>query len=223
MTDDELSRLWAFSRGDTPGADFERWFLAQEGLEGPLGEELHWELLAGDYADRDRVWSLRKSLGHVLDPLRQCECPTIRDVAAVPMGGDFYFEKVFETLDRILEYGPEKWWLHVSKCRQCATVWLIARDERIYDEFYLVRLGESALADAQSGKWPDHFQTYEAVLAIGRELTNPPRFLDPMARSLQWAVEDLLKERPAISAQEIAHLLGLSDANASALMRNVQA
>jgi hypothetical protein len=222
MTDDELSQLWAFSRGDLPGPEFEEWFLAQNGLEESLGEELHWALQSGNYSDRDEVWKMRKSLALALSSLKQCECPAIRDAAAIPMGGDFYFEKVFDTLDQLVEFGPEKWWLYISKCRCCATVWLIAQDDRIYDEFYFLRIDDAALADARRGRWPPQFQTYKDLLGTGRKLSNPPRFLDPMAGSLQWAVEDLLKERPAISTKEIGNLLGLSERHASALIGKVQ-
>ncbi|KRA81639.1 hypothetical protein [Altererythrobacter sp. Root672] len=222
MTDDQLSQLWAFSRGDLPARKFEEWLLAQNGLEEPIGEELHWALESGDYSNRDEVWKLRKSLALALGSQKECECPAIRDAAAIPMGGDFYFEKVFDTLDQLVEFGPEKWWLYISKCRCCATVWLIAQDDRIYDEFYFQRIDEAALADARLGHWPPQLQTYEDLLSTGRKLSNPPRFFDPMAGSLQWAVEDLLKERPTISTDEIGNLLGLSKEHAMALVGKVQ-
>lgn len=222
MTDDQVSTLWAFARGDLPGQDLENWLFAQSGLEEVLGEELHWSLVSGNYSDRDEVWKLRHALARALNSTKQCECPAIRNVAAIPMGGDFYFEKVFEPLSQLIEYGSEKWWLYISKCRRCTTIWLIAQDDRIYDEFFLVRVDEATLDDAREGRWPQQFMTYEDVLATGRKLSNPPRFLDPMAGSLQWTVEDLLKERSSISAEEIANLLGVSIRHASTLMRKVQ-
>lgn len=219
MNDDQLSMLWAFSRGDLAGPAFEKWICGQPDLEERLGEDLYLDLVSGSYSDRDELWRLRRSLDPVLSPLKQCECPAIRDLAAIPMGGDFYSEKVFESFERMIEFGPDKWWLYLSRCDRCATLWLIAQDERIYDAFLLARIDDSALAEAQAGKWPSRFLTYEDVLATGRKLSNPPRFLDPMAASLQWTVEDLLKERPDITAGEIAHLLGLSNGHASKLMR----
>jgi hypothetical protein len=39
-----------------------------------------------------------------------------------------------------------------------------------------------------------------------------------MAASLVWTVEDLRKERPDISANEIGNLLGVSEAHASKLI-----
>jgi hypothetical protein len=222
MTETQLSQLWVFARGDTDGVTFEQWFLAQSGLEGTLGEELHWRLASASYSDRDEVWHLRRSVAAALAQFKRCECPSIGDLAAIPMGGDFYFERVFETLDRVLEYGSEKWWLYISNCSVCDTVWLVAQEERIYDEFFLKRIGQEELAAAKSGSWPAQFQSYEDVLSLGRKLSNPPRFLDPMAASLEWTVEDPLKERPSISTEEIAGLLGLSNGHAAKLVKLVK-
>jgi hypothetical protein len=105
----------------------------------------------------------------------------------------------------------------ISKCRRCATVWLIAQDDRIYDIFLLVRSTDTELADALAGRWPQQFQTYEDVLASARRLSNPPQFFDPMG-SLRETAVDLLEERPNLSAKEIGYLLGLSDEHASALL-----
>ncbi|NIJ20781.1 hypothetical protein FHS95_002473 [Sphingomonas naasensis] len=223
MNDAGLAMFWAFSRCDLAGPEFDRWFSSQPGLEAQLGADLYLDLLCGNYADREALWRLRRSLDPLLTPLRQCECPTLRDLAATPMGGDFHFEKIFESFERIVDFGPEKWWLHLSRCSRCATFWLIAQDERIYDEFFLHRIDETVASEARAGRWPRRFFTYEDVLATGRALSNPPRFLDPMAGSLQWTVEDLLGERPDITVEEIAHLLGLSAEHAAALLRRVRA
>jgi hypothetical protein len=172
--------------------------------------------------NREEVWNLRQSLIAHLDRSKQCECFATRDVAVIPMGGDLKFERVFETLERKADYGPDKWWLYIDKCRVCSSVWLIAQDDRIYDDFFFRRVDEAVLAKAVMGEWPQHFSTYESVLSAGRTLSSPPRFFDPMAGSLQWSVEDLLKERPAISIDEIANLLGLSINHAARLVRKVR-
>jgi hypothetical protein len=222
MIETRLSQLWAFARGDTAGPAFEKWFLAQTGLEDTLGEGLHWRLASASYSDRDEVWNLRKGVAAALEPFKHCECASIRDISAIPMGGDFYFERVFQTLDRVVEYGSGKWWLYISKCTACGTVWLVAQDDRIYDDFFLRRISDEDLAAAQSGMWLDQFQTYEDVLTVGCKFSSPPRFLDAMAASLVWTVEDLLNERPPISAEEIGNLLGLSEAHAATLIDKVQ-
>lgn len=215
------ANLWAFARGDTAGPDFERWLFRQDGLEAALGSDLHWDLVSADYADREIVWDLRKAVRHYLEPLKACECPAIPNRAAIPMGGDYYFVTVWATLDDVLEYGPGKWWLYFSRCRACDTVWLIAQDGRFYDEFFFIRSDAEALAQARSGQWPEPFQTYESVLAIGRELSTPPTFLDP-STSLKSIVDDLLIERPDIAAADIAHLLGLSRAQADRLVDSAE-
>ena len=87
----------------------------------------------------------------------------------------------------------------------------MAQEERIYDDHLLVKLSR-ACADAilDIGKWPETFQTYESVLKIARQLSHPGRFLDSMAGSLLWTVEDLRRDRPAITEAEMAYLLGIS-------------
>lgn len=221
MTQEQLNNLWAFSRGDVTSIEFESWLYKQTGLESALGDDLNWTLLAADYRDRDIVFQLRKDVATYLAPWRQCECPAIPDCAAIPMGDDFYYQAVFKTLKEKLAFGSTKWWLYFSECQICLTVWLIAQDDRIYDDFFFARSNAKQLADAVAGHWPEQFQTYEEVLATGRRLSTPPKFFDPMSCSLQWTVEDLLAERPGITAKEIGFLLGLSEAHGSALLQAI--
>lgn len=222
MTEDQLSNLWAFARGETPGSIFEQWFIKQVDLEQPLGKDLHLELLSSTYVEREEVWNLRQSLRATLEPSRRCECPTIRDMSAIPMGGDFYFEKVFEPLEEVATYGPDKWWLYISRCRSCGTNWLIAQDDRIYDDFFMKRLTDAEVERAKAGEWPEQFSSYGNVLSVGRTTSSPPRFLDPMAASLIWTAEDLLRERPDIKTDEIAHVLGLSDRHAERIIEKAK-
>lgn len=165
---------------------------------------------------------LRRDLENTLKSYLICECPIIQNFAAIPMGGDFYSETVMSNFEPLADYGSEKWWLYVSKCKQCNTVWMIAQDDRIYDQFFFNRITDQELSDCLSGDWPSKFLTYGRVLACGRKLGNPPRFIDEFAYSLQWTVEDLLKERAAISTEEIAWLLGLSIQHAKSLVHNVK-
>jgi hypothetical protein len=145
------------------------------------------------------------------------------DLAVVPMGGDDLDERVFATLDPILDHGQDLWWLYLSLCHGCRQHWLVAQESRIYDIFFLKRVApETAEAIIESGKWPDDFSTYERVLTLGRTLCTPPRFLDPFAYSLQWTIEDLRKERPGITPREIAYLLGISQVNAWILFWKVR-
>lgn len=222
-----MKQLWAFVRGDAEQGEFEAWLYQDAGLENLLGTDLHWQLVSCDFKDRDATWQVRQALRGCLSKNSTCECPALRDRCAVPMGGGaledgrFYHEKVFSTLDQVISFGPEKWWLYISKCSQCETVWLVAQDERIYDEFFMVRIGEAELADSLAGAWPDDFQSYEQVMAAGVKLSHPPRFLDPLAGSLQWTVEDLRRERPDITVDEMAGLLGLTPEHVGLLLREV--
>lgn len=222
MTEDQLSHLYAFARGDTSGQDFEQWFYEQPDLESHLGETRYLTFLSADYRDREQVRLMRNDLSDYLAQFRRCECPAIRNGSAIPMGADFYFEKVFDTLRKVAEYGPDKWWLYVSKCSQCHTNWLVAQDERIYDEFFLERLTEEQAHEAIAGSWPNQFQSYEAVLRRGREVSNPPIYVDPLALGLVLTAEDLLRERPNIEASEIASLLGISDDHARQLLHRAR-
>ena len=219
MTEDKTSALWAFARGDTAGLDFEKWFLAQDDLEGPLGESLHWSLASASYTNRDEVWKLRKSLAQKLEPHTQCECASIRDLAAIPMGGDGLDERVFATIERVRDHGDALWWLHLSKCSVCGQNWMVAQEERIFDEYFLRRLNDAeARQIGAEGQWPAEFLTYERVLKIGRTLSQPCIFFDALSPSLVWTVEDLRKERPDITVDEIAHLLGVTPKNAARLL-----
>ena len=109
---------------------------------------------------------------------------------------------------------------YLSTCTQCSQNWLVAQDERIYDNYYLRRLSaEASVAIIEHGQWPDEFITYERVLRLGRTLSKPWTWLDPRSPSLVWTAEDLKRERPDISIAEIADLLAISEADAARLLR----
>lgn len=227
--DQQLERLWAFVRGDEDPLEFEKWFLAEEGLEPVLGSELHWALTSSSYHDRETVWKLRRRLLDALSQFNVCECPTLRHLDHVPMGGEvdsdgkFRSDHVFETIKEIVKYGPTKWWLDIRRCQACLTNWLVAQEERIYDEWFMQRVDRATVENAEAGLWPDRFSSYEDVLSVGRELSSAGVFLDGNAASLQWTVEDLLGDRPDITAEEVGPLIGISPHHADRLMRKVRA
>ncbi|MBO9581274.1 MAG: hypothetical protein J7498_10330 [Sphingobium sp.] len=227
VPDARLKKLWAFVRGDVEQAEFEAWLYQDAELEDLLGTDLRWQLVSCDFKDRDATWQVQQALRDHLARASACECLALRDRCAVPMGGreledgQYYHEKVFSTLNEVISFGPEKWWLYISKCGQCETAWVVAQDDRIYDEFFMVRIGPAELTGALAGAWPDDFQSYEQVMAAGVKFSYPPRFLDPLAGSLQWAVEDLRRERPDISIDEMAALLGLTPEHIGLLLREV--
>lgn len=137
----------------------------------------------------------------------------------VPMGMDGLDERVFASLERVVEHGGDQWWLYVSNCTQCSQDWMIAQDERIYDAFYLRRLepsGRKAIVD--DARWPDEFLTYESILRLGRNMSKPWTFLDLRSPALVWTAKDLRRERPAISFKEIAYLLAIPESDAVRLL-----
>lgn len=136
------------------------------------------------------------------------------------MGGDGLDERIFASLDRVQEHGGNQWWLYVSACNKCGQNWLIAQDERIYDNFYLRRLEPATVSEIQEhGKWPDEFLTYERVLLFGRTMGDQWTFLDPFSPALVWTAEDLRRERPNISVEEISYLLAIPVPDARRLLR----
>jgi len=149
-----------------------------------------------------------------------CICASLPDLAHIAMGdSEKRDEKFLATVEEVRLAGREQWWLYLGKCSVCAQDWLVAQEERIYDEHFLERLEPTAAADILvTGKWPETFISYERVLRIGRSLVHPCQFFDSMALSLIWTVEDLRKARPDISADEIGGLLGVSEKHASALI-----
>ncbi len=96
---------------------------------------------------------------------------------------------------------------------------MVAQDERIYDNFYLRRIGRDQLREILDFNWwPEDFLTYERVLALGKATGRYWRFVDPRCPSLVETAEDLRKERPEISVQEIANLLAMPVAQAASLL-----
>lgn len=145
------------------------------------------------------------------EPANTCCCSSLSDLAAVPMGGNALDERVFATVENVRDHGGDAWWLHLSRCRVCGQDWMIAQEERIFDEHFLRRLdADEATRILTENEWPSEFLTYEQVLETGHALgIRPCVFLDQTDGSLVWTVEDLKKTRPDISAQRIAQLLGV--------------
>jgi hypothetical protein len=149
----------------------------------------------------------------------ECHCRALPDLAVVPMGGDGLDERVFATLDRTSEHGGALWWLYLSKCGACGQDWMVAQDDRIYDNYYMKRLERvAAQGICETRRWPDDFITYERVLRCGRTMSQPWTFFDPVCPSLVSTAEDLRRERPEISVEEIAYLLAIEPAAAARLL-----
>lgn len=149
-----------------------------------------------------------------------CYCASLPDLAAVPMGGDGFDTRVFATIENVVDHGGDAWWLHLSQCQACNQHWMIAQEERIFDEHFLRRLNiDEANRITTNGEWPTEFLTYERVLKTGHAMRIfPCVFLDRLSPSLVWTAEDLRRERPDISVEEIGLLLGITAAQAKRLL-----
>ncbi|MBB4838759.1 hypothetical protein HNP52_001828 [Sphingomonas kyeonggiensis] len=147
-----------------------------------------------------------------------CICATLDDMAVVHIGGDGHDERVFATIDVVRWHGDLLWWPKLSRCTACGQDWMIAQEERIYDDHYLKRLTpDEAGAIMARDLWPDDFLCYEAVLRFGQRNSRAFRFLDPRSGLLP-IIEDLRKERPGISEAEIGELIGISEKQVVRLM-----
>lgn len=135
------------------------------------------------------------------------------------MGGNGLDALVFASFKRGEEHGGDQWWLYISACRACGQDWMIAQDERIYDNYYLRRIAPEIKRDiAEWSLWPEEFLTYERVLKIGRETGQIWTFYDSASPAFVTTAEDLRRERPDISVEEVAYLLGISVSHASSLL-----
>lgn len=222
MTTDFTSQLWKFARGDGKRASFEEWLYNQSELEDFLGEEFYLKLISCNFSNNDEVWTIRQEVAENLDSQRKCECPKVRDLDFIPMGFDGDDERFFANLKEVLSYGRKKWWLYISRCNRCGTLWMVGQDDSYYDDYFLNRISKDQLNRAEKGEWPELFLTQERLLAIGRDLSTAPIYVDADSPSLKWTIEDLLKERPAITDSEIADILGISAEHAAWLTKEVK-
>ena len=151
-----------------------------------------------------------------------CACGSLSDLAHVPMGGDGMDEKFLATVNQAKSYGPSKWWLWLGKCSACEQDWLVAQEERIFDEYFLKKLAvEQAHNVMYSDQWPQEFSTYENVLRVGGTMATHCRFLERTSPSLVWTAEDLRTERPDITISEIAALLDVDIGQASDVVQAI--
>ena len=150
---------------------------------------------------------------------RPCVCPSLDDLAVVPMGGEDLDQRVFATVRSVRDHGRGLWWLHLCRCHSCGQHWMVAQEERVFDDYFLRRLGQkeaSAIIDADD--WPDEFITYERVLRIGRQLSRPCGFYEDLPPTLVWVARDLHRDRPDITVEDVAYLTGTDLVTAGRLL-----
>ena len=152
--------------------------------------------------------------------LGYCCCGALADFAVVPMGGIGLDELVFASFKEAFKHSNEKWWLYVSTCLVCRQDWMVAQDERIYDNFYIRRIAPATLREiAEFDWWPEDFLTYERVLMLGKATGRLWRFLEIRSPALIQTAKDLRQERPGITIEEIASLLAIPVSQAADLLR----
>ncbi|ESQ78258.1 hypothetical protein [Asticcacaulis sp. YBE204] len=219
MNDQQADQFWKFVRGDLSTDGFEAWLYSQTDLEAAVGEALYFTLISTNYRSIEEIYSVKKTLEALLRPLMTCECAALPNSAVVPMGMQGLDGRFFATVDTVAEYGPEVWWLYASRCRACGQGWLVAQEERIYDDLFLKRLTVEEIENVVGGNWPEEFRTYESVLIAGRQLSRSCRFIDPLAHSLTDTARILKRDRSDMPDAELASLLGVDIDHARAILK----
>jgi hypothetical protein len=200
--------LWKFVKNYLDIATFEQWLYHHETLEIMLGKELYLELISVDYRDKNAVFSLGNRLEKWLEihfPLL-CEC-SLADFFILDQGSE-YWGKFLQSLNSLAYYGPDRWWLSLQQCSVCKEYWLCASETRINDVDFLKKI-ERDIAEKVLGnrEWPACFTTLESLLSLAAREGKSVRFVDWHSYSLMVSIEDLKKERPGISEEELAFLL----------------
>ena len=140
-----------------------------------------------------------------------CECARYGDTANIPMGGDGDDERFFTTVTRIFDHGGSQWWLYLSCCHVCSQHWMIAQDERIFDEFLLKRIGSTEANLIVSDRaWPSDFLRYEDVLRVLRTRCRFPIWFDLNDSPLAFTIEELRAVNPGLSLEEAADIVGVN-------------
>ena len=148
-----------------------------------------------------------------------CCCNALADFAVVPMGGIGLDELVFSSFKQTIKHGGDQWWLSLSTCLNCRQNWMVAQDERIYGNYYLRRLAPQSMREiVELDWWPEEFLTYERVLMLGKTTGEQWRFEDPRSPALITTAEDLRRQRPEITIEEIADLLAIPVTQAENLL-----
>lgn len=158
-----------FIVGRTPAKAFEEWLYAASEVEAELGPDLHLELISTDYGDASAVLSAREKLrlfaaAHFPE---DCLCPLMDDSDGTGMGTD-RDQQVRRTFEQLTEYGPQRPWLTLCRCRDCGQHWLVAQEAEMNDATYYRRASpEIAARILEAKQWPPIFETIGDVMAAG--------------------------------------------------------
>jgi len=179
--------LWKFIRGDSSSPEFEQWLYSDENVENAVGNEFYLEVISTDFNDKSALSLLKKKLESFLrqtEPLN-CECIALADNAVTDEGSE-HWEKVFATLIEIKSYGESRCWLSLNQCSKCSQYWLVAQESTVNDIDLFKRIDTSmAHKVIQENKWPEHFQTFEELLILGKNNNRSVRFEYPFCNALK--------------------------------------
>jgi hypothetical protein len=100
----------------------------------------------------------------------------------------------------------------------------VAQEDLIADLLFFRELSEvEAHCIISASQWPVDFDLYWKLIEAGRDAGHRSRFIDPAAPALRHATTLIRRERPEISVEELAALLGVSPGNAADLLTRTAA
>lgn len=209
--------IWKFIRGETSALDFHHWSMAETRLLDTLGEELYLDLIATDHVD---LHAMKDRLERqIRQPSEQhCDCITLPDIADIDMG-DPEAMRIRSNFEEKGTRGDPYWWLSVARCPRCGQWWLVADEERINDVVLLKRLSETQGRQAVEGDvWPNDFDSFETVIALGRKRGHLCSFTDEHNGMLAQTAAELTAARPDITVPELAHLFNTNENHAQRIV-----
>lgn len=212
MNDDQLYKLiLEFWRGDLPQDSFESYIYDSDNrFENFLGTDLYNDLVSIDFLIKDDVYKMKQRLFQDMAKKTQlkCKCLEIRNLDVIGLGDDaLYMKSMKLTKNR----DGHRDWVSAFVCSECSQSWLIAEESRINDDVFFRRLNTDEYEKIlKLNEWPSLFDRYEDLLKLSAQFGQTFSFVDPVESiSLSGVIEDLIKERPQITKEEIANLLNI--------------
>lgn len=177
LTDIQREKLWEFLRGDAHSKELQAWLYNDSAFENALGGALYLELISLDFESKINVETVKRLIRPLLEVDLKCKCACVRNLDAIDIDVDGFADEFFATLTEVAKPKTDQWWLFISRCEVCGTNWLVAQEEVMNDDFYVQRISDEALRDAQNGKWPTVFQKYSDVLEAAAQIITRDRGL----------------------------------------------
>lgn len=235
VTQEIAEFTWKFIRGDIPHSDFEERLYSDPVFEEIFGEELYTLAIETIFSDKKATYNLRAKLAahlHSKFP-SDCYCVRLKNLAVVTMGNyynlpafpsdhDWSSDDIFKNLEEIKKRGEPFWWLWAARCKVCRQGWLIGSEERIYEDYCMLRLDTEQVSQITNNNiWPHDFDSYETLLQLSKS-SGSVSYVDPLySTTIKDTVSNLVQRRPDINASELAELLSLNPEMAKQLLGTV--